>query len=179
MAALGCAHTVTVETNPPGAMVSVDGKELGRAPVRFTEQPGSEAHLIEARLVGYSPARQTVERTELSFWPAAGVCAGSTVCAALGCGAGALLANPSALAGICGGCLIGFVNADLGCQTACAGCSLLSVSPGLWTAPGMTLGTVLGLGSLGGLWWLGVSPDLVRIEMEAVDTLLESGGELE
>jgi len=171
LVAAGCAHTVTVHTDPPGAEVSVDGVALGTAPVTFDERPGSAPHQVTARLDGYAPSSMMLERSELALWPALGLCAGSAACAALGCGTGALCANPGPLAGICGGLLVGLVNADLGCQTACAGCSLLGVAPSVWTAPGMTLGTVAGLSPLGALWGLGQSPDSVTVVLDAGDVL--------
>jgi hypothetical protein len=36
LGALGCATTTTVKTNPDGALVSVDGKEIGNSPANYT-----------------------------------------------------------------------------------------------------------------------------------------------
>lgn len=44
--------TVTVTVSPPGAMVSLDGREVGPAPITFTVEPDT-SHQITARRVGY------------------------------------------------------------------------------------------------------------------------------
>jgi hypothetical protein len=53
--------TVTIRVSAPGAMVLVDGKEIGRSPLdaEVFVEPG--ARVIEARLVGFRDAKQTVE----------------------------------------------------------------------------------------------------------------------
>jgi ABC-type Fe3+-siderophore transport system permease subunit len=166
LALAACAHTVTVVTEPPGAWVTVDGQELGRAPVSFREQPGTDPHRIEVRPDG-QPARQVlVERTELA--PVAiALGFGTAALTTAGCLTGALLGNPLALAGLCGGFVVSFANVGLGCQSMCAGLSLCLTAPTVWTVPAATAGGALGLTSLGALWWLGQSPDLVTIEVAA------------
>lgn len=74
-----CAHGVSVQTEPPGAIVVVDGVEHGPAPVRFVEQAGDGTPtIVEARAPGHRPARVEVHPTSFSV-PAAA--------AGLGCGA--------------------------------------------------------------------------------------------
>jgi tetratricopeptide (TPR) repeat protein len=53
--------TVVIRVSAPGAMVLVDGREIGRAPLdgEVFVEPG--ARVIEARLVGYEDAKQTIE----------------------------------------------------------------------------------------------------------------------
>ncbi len=162
-----CSHTVTVRSDPPGARIRVDGRDLGPAPVRFVETPGSEPHQLRAELPGHAPVAQTLERSELGWMPLAGLGLASAGLAGGLCALGALLANPAGLAGLCGGCLVVSVNADLGCTTMCAGLNLLMLAPGGWTAPAMTLGTLLGLSPLTGLWWLATSPDEVILTLPA------------
>lgn len=167
LTAAACAHSVSVVSQPPGAWVTVDGTQLGRAPVTFREQPGSAPHRIEATLDGHAPQQVLVQRSELA--PAAiAIGVGAVALTATGCLAGALLGNPLALAGLCGGCAISFANVGLGCQSMCAGLSLCLTSPTVWTVPAATAGGALGLSSLGALWWLGYSPDVVTIALQPI-----------
>jgi len=165
LAGTACAHSVSVVSEPPGAWVTVDGKQLGPAPVQFREQPGSEPHHIGATLDGHASQQVVVQRSELAPVTVALVF-GTAALTATGCLVGALLGNPLALAGLCGGCLVSFANAGLGCQSMCAGVSLCLTAPTVWTVPGATAGGALGLSSLGALWWLGLSPDVITIVLQ-------------
>ena len=50
----GCASTILLESEPPGARVVVDGAYLGRAPVRYTDTaPVGTVHRVDLYLQGY------------------------------------------------------------------------------------------------------------------------------
>ena len=54
---------VVVRTDPPGAKVIVDGKELGLSPVTFHDPSGSQkTFTIEVQKEGYEPVLRVVER---------------------------------------------------------------------------------------------------------------------
>lgn len=76
----GCAHTVTVRSQPPGASISLNGKDLGVAPVAFDESMNKEgAHLLVARLNGHETTTLYLERSDYNPWSlfAATPCCGS------------------------------------------------------------------------------------------------------
>jgi len=81
LASLGCAHTVQVMTDPPGATVVVNGKEIGQAPVYFEEDadPAVDEYVIVARLNGHETTERRVRRTQANPWSAIAVapCLGS------------------------------------------------------------------------------------------------------
>jgi hypothetical protein len=62
----GCAHTVEVRTDPPGALISVNGNEIGVAPVRFEEEldPSVEEYEITARLNGHETTVKRLRRSQ-------------------------------------------------------------------------------------------------------------------
>ncbi len=50
----GCASTILLESEPPGARVVVDGAYLGRTPVRYTDTaPVGTVHRVDLYLQGY------------------------------------------------------------------------------------------------------------------------------
>ena len=63
---LGCSHTVTVKTEPPGADVFVDDEYIGQSPAQFTETTGSggKTREVAVELDGYAPVERTVRQTE-------------------------------------------------------------------------------------------------------------------
>ena len=56
------SHAVRIETEPPGALVSVDGKDLGRTPVELSLGEGQ--HVIVARSPLHEPATRGVQVSE-------------------------------------------------------------------------------------------------------------------
>jgi len=50
----GCATAIRVETNPPGAMVTVNGQSIGTTPAQYQAQ-GSKPLEVQATLSGYFP----------------------------------------------------------------------------------------------------------------------------
>lgn len=64
-----CAHTVIMDSDPPGAHVTVDGQHVGLTPVPFEDSPGW-AHRYQVRLEkdGYQP--YDIEIIQESFNPA-------------------------------------------------------------------------------------------------------------
>ncbi len=68
--ALGCAHTVQIETNPIGARVSVDGEFVGVSPVKVKKVVfvGDQLRVaVEAE--GYEPQTTIVPASEWFPWP--------------------------------------------------------------------------------------------------------------
>lgn len=60
-----CSHVVTIDSEPPGATIYVNGQKQGTAPVQYTEKTGwNNTYRIEAKKRGYSKTERTVEQTE-------------------------------------------------------------------------------------------------------------------
>jgi hypothetical protein len=84
-AAVGCKHVVTIDSEPPGAEIKVNGEKLGKAPVSYTETTGwDKSYSMEANLPGYATTRRTVTQTEWHTTMmigsiAGGVCAGLVI----------------------------------------------------------------------------------------------------
>ena len=138
--AIGCAHKIKVVTTPPGALVEVDGKKVGTAPVVFEESilPGS--HRVVATLDGYYPASVEVERTEVNWWWVAGGLAGCVLCFPAGCAGGAVAANAFALStASCGVCLGGSTGP----------CTAILAAPSIFTVPAMSCGSLVGAAPAG------------------------------
>jgi len=65
LAASACSHVVTIDSEPPGATIYVNGEKQGTAPVQYTEKTGwSTAYRIEAKKKGYAKTQRTVQQTE-------------------------------------------------------------------------------------------------------------------
>lgn len=67
----GCAHTMVIETEPPGASVMVNGEAQGDSPV-VTQQltsTGGRLH-VTAEADGYEPTSVVVTQSEWFLWPA-------------------------------------------------------------------------------------------------------------
>lgn len=152
----GCAHQVRVVSAPPGAMITVDGRELGRAPVAFEEDPLPGRHTIEARLDGHLPATMVIDRNAFDpAWLFGGI-AGCLLCAPAGCVAGAALANLA----LCPACLGVAITLDPGVLTS------IIVAPGLLTVPLMSIGTLLGMIPLGAVAFSERAPATVKLELD-------------
>lgn len=66
-----CAHYVNIETTPPGAMVHVDGKNVGVSPVRLEQRTGVHGSIVvRLELEGYDTLERRVARDEFYMWPA-------------------------------------------------------------------------------------------------------------
>lgn len=72
----GCSHVVTIESEPPGARVKIDGVDKGNTPLVLTEDNGFFAEKkIEIELEGYLPVETELSQSEI-YWPmAAPACA--------------------------------------------------------------------------------------------------------
>lgn len=159
---LGCAHQVNVVTNPPGAMVELDGVALGSSPVSFKETPWPGAHRVRVKQHGYLSREVEVERSEINWlWVGLGL-GGCSLCAVPGCLAGASVANLS-LCPACAGCLL-TSGSSLG-----AVISIVS-APSLCTIPAASIGALLGSSPLGLLALGDQSPDTLKITLK-VDPL--------
>src|SRR5581483_1000610 len=54
---------VIVKTDPPGAVIKVDGKDIGTSPVSFSDPSGGQqTFMVEARKDGYEPIIRTITR---------------------------------------------------------------------------------------------------------------------
>jgi hypothetical protein len=67
-AAMGCAHTVTIDSDPAGAEVLVDGVRIGETPLTWVESTGWErVYELEVRKPGHRTVRRRVRQTEWSY----------------------------------------------------------------------------------------------------------------
>ena len=65
----GCAHTVPIHSDPPGAKVIVDGDDMGPAPVKLSESSGFfKSHQVRVEQKGYSPVETSILQT-IPVWP--------------------------------------------------------------------------------------------------------------
>ncbi|MCP4500235.1 MAG: PEGA domain-containing protein [Deltaproteobacteria bacterium] len=56
---VACSHVVTIDSEPPGATIYVNGEKLGTAPVSYTEKTGwDKSYEISAKKKGYSKTRK-------------------------------------------------------------------------------------------------------------------------
>jgi hypothetical protein len=79
LAVTGCSHTVTIDSNPPGALISVNGDEQGTAPVQYKEKTGWEkAYTIEAKKDGKTVTRE-MKQKEWNMMVAGGSIGGAVV----------------------------------------------------------------------------------------------------
>lgn len=80
LAASGCAHAVVIASDPPGASVAVDGRELGPAPVVYDETTGWERQVtLEVRKAGYRTVRRELRQEEWNPWIVTGGVCGSVL----------------------------------------------------------------------------------------------------
>lgn len=80
IAATGCSHVVTIDSDPPGADIYVNGQKVGNAPVQYTEKTGwDKTYQIEARKPGYGKSELTVQQGDFNTTMLIGTIAG-TLC---------------------------------------------------------------------------------------------------
>lgn len=94
----GCAHTVTIVSEPPGAEIFVNGEAVGRAPVEYQEQSDARTRevVIVARLNGHETTELLVPRSQFNPWS---LLAATPLCGLVGwAGALAALVGGTALA---------------------------------------------------------------------------------
>jgi PEGA domain len=66
-----CAHTMIIETEPPGAKVWVDGELQGEAPVVTEQRTGFGGHVtVRVEAESFETTELQVERTDWFLWPA-------------------------------------------------------------------------------------------------------------
>ncbi len=71
LGASGCAHTMIIETEPPGANIAIDGKSVGESPVVTTQYTSTGGRLhVTADAESYETATVTVTQSEWFLWPA-------------------------------------------------------------------------------------------------------------
>jgi hypothetical protein len=74
----GCSHTMTIDSDPVGAEVKVNGDKLGVTPVNYTEQTGWEkVMVIEMTKPGYKTYKREHRQNEWNIPVVAGVAVGS------------------------------------------------------------------------------------------------------
>jgi hypothetical protein len=67
----GCAHTMIVETEPAGAVISINGKVQGEAPVISTQFTSTGGRLyVTAEADNYETTNVIVAQSEWFLWPA-------------------------------------------------------------------------------------------------------------
>jgi hypothetical protein len=121
--AMGCNHAVGIRMadNTP-ADISVDGQNLGKAPVTYNESPGMKdsTYQIEAKKPDGTVVKMEGKRTETGSMEGAGVGAGigAAACLGLNCAGGAVFT------------VLGFVGLGfLGIPVGCVGCAALVAGP--------------------------------------------------
>ncbi|MBI5851425.1 MAG: PEGA domain-containing protein [Planctomycetes bacterium] len=64
LVAVGCSTSTTIRTDPPGAAVFVDGKEVGQSPLNysFSTAAWNQSYEVKCVLEGYYEAMETVRR---------------------------------------------------------------------------------------------------------------------
>ena len=76
--ALACSHTVNIKSNPPGAVVFIDGEKRGETPLAIEEDDGFfEERVIRVEKEGYQSIETTIVQTE-PIWG----CVAPSVCLA-------------------------------------------------------------------------------------------------
>ncbi|MFH1808044.1 MAG: PEGA domain-containing protein [Pseudomonadota bacterium] len=130
-----CAHTVRVRTDPPGAQVTVNGKNVGTTPLEFEDSgdPEVREHVIAARLNGYETLEIRVQRRQANPW--------ALISAAPLCGT---VAWPVALVPVIGGV------------------ALTPVTCGASLIAGPTLGAIIA--GAGCVWIVATSPTLLMLQ---------------
>lgn len=67
----GCAHTMVVETEPPGASIAINGEAQGEAPVVSQQLTSTGGRLhVTAEADSYETASVVVTQSEWFLWPA-------------------------------------------------------------------------------------------------------------
>lgn len=71
IAGTGCAHTVVIESEPPGAEIVVNGEHLGATPVITEQRTGTGGRLyVSASADSYETADVVITQSEWFWWPA-------------------------------------------------------------------------------------------------------------
>ena len=69
----GCAATTTINSVPPGATASIDGRLLGQTPVRYSDSSVFwNKHELVLAMAGYNDKRVRLEKTEVRVGPLIG-----------------------------------------------------------------------------------------------------------
>ncbi len=64
-AAVGCSHTVVIDSSPSGADVRVNGERIGTAPATYNEQTGwDRVYDVEVSKAGFRPTRRQIKQSE-------------------------------------------------------------------------------------------------------------------
>lgn len=70
LAGPGCAHTMVIETEPPGADVYLDGKHVGTSPVITEQRTGTGGRLyVSVTADSYETADVVITQSEWFLWP--------------------------------------------------------------------------------------------------------------
>lgn len=71
IAGAGCAHTVVIESEPPGAEIVVNSEHLGTTPVITEQRTGTGGRLyVSASADSYETADVVITQSEWFWWPA-------------------------------------------------------------------------------------------------------------
>ncbi len=64
-----CSHTVTIDSDPTGAEVRVNGEKIGNTPATYTETSGwDKAYQIELTKPGYKPVKKEIRQTDWNMY---------------------------------------------------------------------------------------------------------------
>jgi hypothetical protein len=75
----GCAQKTAFYSDPPGALIFVDGEAIGRTPCEYVYKSStSKTYLVEVQEDGYEPVKKTLATDEVDLkarnkWRAAGL----------------------------------------------------------------------------------------------------------
>jgi hypothetical protein len=89
-----CAHTVHMTSEPPGAMVTIDGQPIGRTPVDFDEQTGRKTYQLRVEKDGYQAFETSLSQDFINTEYAVAAGAGAAGVAAGGCFGGLFVCWP-------------------------------------------------------------------------------------
>lgn len=91
----GCSHTVTIDTEPSGGEISVNGETLGKGPVAYTETTGwDKVYEVRAKKAGYKAAKRTLKQSEWNTLVVAGTIGSYLACGLLTMGTFLLIPLP-------------------------------------------------------------------------------------
>lgn len=163
LACSGCAHSMQIRSDPPGAEVFVDGEKIGTTPMTWQEPVGDEgAYDVEVRR-GSQSERFTVAKTGWSVETAAlvgGACIGG-----------------SFAAGVVGG-ILWVASLALGLPTC--GASLVLAPVGFAAVLVGALGFWPAVAATGIVTWLygRVGPDVVYVDLDGHKATTQPAGML-
>lgn len=89
---IGCAHSVQINSDPPGAEVFVRGQAIGTTPVAWQDETGEQGQVEIVLKRGGEEKTVIIQKNQLAWEPiGAGAAAGAGACLGLGClGGGAI-----------------------------------------------------------------------------------------